>query len=260
MRAGPSPRPGDDVARPEGAGGAPVGRSARAGAGSVGALVLGRLRCGSARSARRSGYRRAPRTAMLAASLAWASRAVGPRGTPPRLLANVRRGAEPAARPSMRTSYAVTLPEAPAAPASRPRQGCGRAPRSPLPCCSPPSWGSCSTKPRYAGPFSGTLPPRLGFCLLTGVLPSRPLPPRARRAGHRFFPAPPSFPRVSRQGMPPSPGDLRITRGRIPLAEVPAPHPKSPWPLPLLDPSTRWLLGSKFLAPIPTGAEKRNLD
>lgn len=112
-------------------------------------------------------------------------------GLPRAPVANVRRGAEPAARPSppsMRTSYTVTLPEEPPA-APFPALAKELRPRSPL---SPSLLlstfvGLLLNKAKVRGPFPGTPTPRAGVPPLPR---DRPRPPRAPRRRHEFSPAP----------------------------------------------------------------------
>lgn len=167
----------------------------------------------------------------VAASLAWAS-GPGPRGTPAPYWPTLGEGR--ARRPPPQHAHPVhrnPARGAPCRPLSRPRQGAAAAPRSPLPCCSPPSWGSCSTA-KVRGPFPGPSRRGLGFCLLTGVLPPAPFHRAPAGPRHRFFPAPPPpFPGSPDKECPPPQVISRLLAAASPFAEVPAPHPKSPWPL-----------------------------
>ena len=135
---------------------------------------------------------------------------------------------------------------APRRPISRPRQGAAAAlPSLPFPAALHLRGAPAQQSQGTRGPFPGPSRRGLGFCLLTGVPHSRPLPPRARPAGAQILPSPlPSFPRVSRQGMPPPQVISRLLAAPSPLLRSLPPHPESPCHLPLLDPSTRWLLGS----------------
>lgn len=107
----------------------------------------------------------------------------------------------------MRTSYTVTLPEEP--PASPfPALAKELRPRSPL---SPSLLlstfvGLLLNKAKVRGaPFRDPHPKGLGFRLLPGTPPPPPSAarPRPGRGGGDSSQSPPSFPRVSRQGMPP---------------------------------------------------------
>lgn len=139
---------------------------------------------------------------------------------------------------------------APRRPLSRPRQGAATAlPSLPFPAALHLRGASAQQSQGTRGPFPGPSRRGLGFCFLPGVPPSRPLPPRAHPSGAQILPNPhPSFPRVSRHGMPLPQVISRLLAAPSPLLRSlpPTPCPPSP-PAPSLS-----------LTPAPGGSWARN--
>lgn len=230
--AGPSrPRPGDDVARPEAPAGpqsagarepAPGRLAARAGEVEVRERAVGppeRLPPGAA-----DGVLWRPRwpgrpgrgTSRYSPAPYWPTLGEGP--SPP---------------PAPQHAHLVhrnPARGAPRRPLSRPRQGAAAAlPALPFPAALHLRGAPAQQSQGTRGPFPGPSRRGLGFCLLTGVLPSRPLPPRARPAEAQILPSPlPSFPRVSRQGMPPPQVISRLLAAPSPLLRSLPPPPSPP--------------------------------